>query len=277
MDPLVRAKSGPPDDTPFMPWYDGDYSIGFVALHPFFTVAGLDPDNCEYGTLIIFRSAIPAGTGLLEWGDQEAARRRAGKEVDAETLDAWIKRSGNPIGWRQMSQRAGFVDHCELDLALRTNIGGLRHDLADAPLGHRLTSYCKEHEIFPPTEGHFQPVMQSSLATLFRRAGFSKVIVGDEFGEHEQLVDIRLLEREDPWEEIAELQSINIKRLIAPDHSLLAWVHWDSFYTAIFGTEASLRQTAISDLFEGFWCSSATSTYWLTEACIPLVPQASDR
>lgn len=271
MDAIDRDKFGPPDDTPILPWFDGAYAHGFVALHPFFTVEGLDPKTCEYGTLVLSRSAAPAEFGLLEWADEEAANRQVGKEIGPGGVDGAAKRYGRQVGWRTICQRADFANHCELDQALRTSIGGLRQDLADAAKSDRLASYCSQHRIFPPNEGRFEPLMQTSLATLFRRAGNNRLIVGDEFGDDERLVDISLLEQGDLWDGMAELPQYGVKRLIAPDRSLLAWVHWDSFYTLILGKAEVLKDLKIATLFEGFWCSDKTQSYWLTQPCIPLV------
>lgn len=271
MDRADRAKFGPPDDTPIMGWYAGIYSHGFVAVHPFFTVDGLHPDNCEHGTLVLSGGEAPGDIGLLEWADQESAHRRVGKEIMAEGVDGLAKRFGQQVSWRKMCLQANFANHCELDRALRTRIGGLRKDLADTAASDRLASYCSEHRIFTPNEGRFEPLMQSSLASLFRSAGFAKVVVGDEFGDDERLVDIDLLERNDLWDGMTELPRYGIKRLIAPDHSLLAWVHWDSFYTLILGTADSLHELWIARSFEGFWCSDDTDTYWLKQPCLPLI------
>ncbi|WP_128291241.1 DUF2711 family protein [Afifella aestuarii] len=270
MDAVDRYRFGPPDDTPILPWFGGAYTHGFVALHPFFTVDGLDPTICEYGTLILSRAALPNGLGLLEWGDDEEAKRRVGKDVDPEEVDRAAKRNGLQIGWQTICRQAGFADHCELDQALRTSIDGLRDDLADAAKSDRLASYCSLHRIFPPNEGRFEPLMQASLASLFRRTGHDRVIVGDEFGEDERLVDAGLLEQGDLWDAMAELPQYGVKRLIAPDRSLLAWVHWDSFYTLILGKAETFQELEIAGLFEGFWCSDETETYWLTQPCIPL-------
>jgi hypothetical protein len=271
MDNIDRDKFGPPDDAPIMPWYGGVYAHGFVALHPFFSVEGLDPNTCEHGTLVLSGAKAPSELGLLEWADEESAKRRAGKEITPEGVDGLAKRSGQRIGWRTVCQQNGFANHCELDRALRTSIGGLRPDLSDNSASDRLASYCFRHRIFPPNEGSFQPLMQSSLARIFRQAGCKNLLVGDEFGDDEHLVDIGVMERDELWDGMAELPQYGIKRLIAPDRSLLAWVHWDSFYTMIFGTDEGLRGLEINRLFEGFWCSDETNTYWLTQGCIPLV------
>ncbi|TCM14711.1 uncharacterized protein DUF2711 [Novosphingobium sp. PhB165] len=266
-----RDKFGPPDDTPILPWFSGAYAHGFVALHPFFAVEGLDPKTCEHGTLVLSGSEVPAALGLLEWADEEAANRRVGKDINLEGVDGAAKRYGRQVSWRTICQQADFADHCELDQALRTSIGGLRHGLADAAKSDRLSSYCSQHGIFPPNEGRFEPLMQTNLATVFRRAGNNRLIVGDEFGDDEGLVDISLLEQGELWDEMAELPQYGVKRLIAPDRSLLAWVHWDSFYTLILGKAEAFQDLKIASMFEGFWCSQETQTYWLTQPCIPLV------
>lgn len=270
MDTIDREKFGPPDDTPILPWFGGAYTHGFVALHPFFTVEGLDPKTCEHGTLVLSRSAASLALGLLEWADEESAKRRAGKEIKSEGVDGAAKRFGRQIGWRTICQQVDFTDHCELDQALRTSIGGLKHDLADAAKSERLASYCSRHRIFLPTEGRFEPMMQASLATVFKRSGNNSVIVGDEFGDDERLIDTRLLEQVELWDGMAALPTHGVKRLIAPNHSLLAWVHWDSFYTLILGTAEVFQDLEIASLFEGFWCSGETESYWLTQPCISL-------
>jgi len=113
--------------------------------------------------------------------------------------------------------------------------------------------------------------MQANLATVFRRAGFSQLIVGDEFGDDERLVDTSLLEQGDLWDGMAELPQYGVKRLIAPDQSLLAWVHWDSFYTLLLGKAEAFQGLKITSLFEGSWCSEETESYWFRQPCIPLV------
>jgi len=154
---IDRDKLGPPDDTSILPWFNGAYAHGFVALHPFFTVKGLDPNTCEHGTLALSGSAAPAALGLLEWADEEAANRRVGKEINLERVDGAAKRYGRQVGWRTICQQADFANHCDLDRALRTSIGGLRHGLADVAKSERLISYCSQHGIFPPNEGRFEP------------------------------------------------------------------------------------------------------------------------
>lgn len=270
MNALDRTKFGPPDDTPILPWYAGAFSHAFVALHPFFTVEGLNPAQCEHGTLIVDCSDVPMERNLLDWLDEHAAQQRRGKELDRENVARIAKRFGTAISWRSIVQQAGFADHCVLDRALRTSIGGLRHDLADAAASEHLAAFCDRRSIFVPTEGTFQPRMQATIAALFRRMGLERVTLGDEFGDCEVNVEVAALERDLLWRDAKLLPGHDVKRVIAPDRSLLAWVHWDSFYTLFLGEGDAFRKGPVSSSFEGFWCSDETTTYWLSQPAIPL-------
>ncbi|MGH6780573.1 MAG: hypothetical protein ACREB5_00505, partial [Sphingomonadaceae bacterium] len=121
-----KALFGPPEDTPILPWYDGAYTVAFVALHPFFRVPGLDPAICEYGTLILDGCDRPDGADFLDWTNGAVAERRTGKELDGAAIDNVAKRFAEPFGWRSICEEVGFSDHRDLNRALRTSIGGLK-------------------------------------------------------------------------------------------------------------------------------------------------------
>lgn len=248
-----------------LPWYSGVFSHGFIALHPFFTVDGLDPSTCDYGTLNVAASDRPDGVDLLEWMDELSASRREGKELAGSSIDDIAKRFGQRVSWRSIGEQAGFSDIRSLDLALRSHIMGLRREHEDRGAAKRLTEYCTRQRIFLPTEGEFQATMEADVVGFLERAGFYEVIVGDEFGEDEKLIALESLASPAAWETRQDFPKFGAKRLIAPDHSMLVWVHWDSFYTAVFGTSDRIRESRISEVFEGFWCSNETTTYWLLD------------
>lgn len=271
MDEIERVKFLPPDDSSMLDWYRGAFSGGFIALHPFFTVQGLDPKFCEHGTLVLNRSARPDHVGLIEWMDSLAEERQIGKEIPAISMADIAKQFGRKIGWREICHQVGLPDHCALDRALRSHIQGLKKEIEDQDSAKRLTSYCNRHSIFLPTEGTFQPTMESSLVHLLQKAGLSDVIVGDEFGQQEKKIPLVSLLQEIAWESRDDFPNWGARRLMAPDRSLLVWVHWDSFYTAVFGTSERLCNLQLSNKLEGFWCSSESTSYWLMQDAIPLV------
>lgn len=271
MDDIDHAKFPPPDGTSMLDWYRGKYSNGFIALHPFFTVQGLDPKLCEHGTLVLSGSERPDQIGLVEWMDLNADERRIGKEITAASMGDIEKQFGRKIGWREICQQVGLPDHCALDRALRSHILGLKKEFEDRKAAAQLTNFCDRHSIFLPTEGTFQPSMEASLVRLLQQAGLSEIIVGDEFGEEEKQISLASLSDPSAWESRDDFPNWGARRLIAPDRSLLVWVHWDSFYTAIFGTAERLGNLKVSNELEGFWCSDESTTYWLMQDAIPLV------
>jgi hypothetical protein len=271
MDDLERVKFPPPDDTAMLPWYQGAFSHGFIALHPFFTVKGLDPAACDYGTIVLKGSDRPNDAGLLEWTGEQSAKRAAGKELVGGSIAEISKRFGRRIGWREMIKETEMKDHCALDCALRTNIMGLKRELENKEAAKKLISYCAREKIFLPTEGDFQPSMESDLVSIFHRAGLTEIVIGDQHGDDEKLISVASLANASAWETREDLVKWGARRLMAPDQSMLVWVHWDSFYTAVFGTEKRLRDLRLSENFEGFWCSDESTTYWLIQDAIPLV------
>lgn len=275
MDDLDRAKFPPPDDVAMLPWYEGIFSHGFIALHPFFTVDGLDPRQCDYGTLILSGSDRPEDVDFLEWMDAQSEARRSGKEIPAASIADIAKRFGRRIEWRDICHDAGFADHCALDRALRTTIRGLRSEFEDRNAAEQLTKYCDQNNIFMPTEGAFQSTMEGAIVSLLQHAGLSEVIVGDEFGQDEKLISVASLADVTAFETRSDLSSWGAKRLMAPDRSMLVWVHWDSFYTALFGTSERLRNVRLVEGIEGFWCSDLSTTYWLMQDAIPLLERAN--
>lgn len=271
MTEIDRTKWPPPEDEAMLQWYHGAFDQGFIALHPFFTVDGLDPAVCEHGTLVVARSQIPDGVGLVEYMDQSSAMRRQGKELFSGSVSAVARQFGRAVAWREIAAALGVADHCALDRALRTNIMGLRRDLADHAAARALTAHCAREQIFLPTEGVIQPLMERPLVAMLKRAGLNEIIVTDEFGDEELLLPVAALDGDEPWESRDDMPKWGVRRIIAPDRSLLIWVHWDSFYAAIFGTSARLAAARPEDEFEGFRCSQATTTYWLLEDALPLV------
>ena len=271
MDIIDRTKFPPPDDTPMLHWYRGAFSDGFIALHPFYTVEGLDPKSCEHGTLILRGSERPDHLGLMDWMDANAEERRVGKEIPSSSMADIEKQFGRKIGWREICQQLGLADHCSLDRALRSHIAGLKREFEDQDTAARLATFCDRHSIFLPTEGWFQPLMEASLVHLLQQAGLSDIIVGDEFGDEEKQISLASLSGSEAWYTREDFPKWGARRLVAPDRSLLVWVHWDSFYTAIFGTAERLGNLRPSTVFEGFWCSKKNTSYWFMQDPVPLV------
>lgn len=254
----------PPDGAPILPWFEGAFSSAFIALHPFFTVDGLDPASCDYGTLVLSVGEKPDELDLIEWSDRERKHRMRGKELRGASAEEGAKNFGKSVRWSTMCRQLGLDDHRNLDHALRTHIGGLKAEFSDPIGAQRLLDYCARWKVFLPTEGSFQAIMERPLTSLLRRVGLAEVLIGDEFGEQVYCVSAEDLSAPGNWSQMQP------RRIAAADQSLLLLTPWDSFFTIIVGRSEQLAG-ALPELFEGFWCSEETTTDWCFEPYIPLV------
>ncbi len=143
MEEFDRKKFPPPDDTPMLPCYQGAYHHGFIALHPFYTVEGLDPRAYAYESVVLEASDRPAETDFLEWMDEQSASKNAAKAIPDHSFFDIVKQSGRCIGWQDICLETGLHDHRQLDRALRTRILGLKRELEDRDAAALITEHCE--------------------------------------------------------------------------------------------------------------------------------------
>ncbi|MCO6392677.1 DUF2711 family protein [Aliihoeflea aestuarii] len=262
----------PMADTPILPFYGGAYDRGFVALHPFVTIDGLDPAQCEHGTHIVERSEIPDGVDIVAWADEHRAGERKNMVIDADQVDHAAKIRGRPVGWRQMGEAVGFTDHLALNRALRTHIRALRPEFADPEGAAKLVAHCAQRRIFLPTEGEFQPVMERAMLRFLTAAGLDRIIWADEFdADSAQQICLDDFPSEGRWIEGKATPDFRPRRLFAGDGSLFVCVDWDSFFTLILGSERRLAAGRPETCFEGFRCARETEIFWIFQEPLPLV------
>jgi hypothetical protein len=129
-----------------------------------------------------------------------------------------------------------------------------------------LAAFCAAERIFRPTESEFQPIHERRLVELFARTGCERVVLGDEFGEHDIARPLDFLRGAAAWAGRADWPAISgVRRLYAEDRSMIAIVPWDQFFTVIAMTADRVAQTAVDELFEGFWCDESTTLFWLRD------------
>ncbi len=262
-DPLVWL----PDDQPLLEFYRGTFDVAYIALHPFARVPGLDPLRCRHGSIVVERSEIPDDANLTAYLDQADAERARERLVDEVETDRRLKADGRIIAWREVMAACDLDDARHVHRALRTTIGGLRADLADEGSADRLIAFCNGGQIFRPTDSEFQPVMERDLVDLFARAGCDRVVLGDEFGDHDIPKPLDFLRGDAPWAGRPDWPPIwGVRRIYAEDRSMLAIVPWDQFFTVIAMTADRAARAGTERLFEGFWCSVDTTAAWLLDS-----------
>ncbi|WP_348264745.1 DUF2711 family protein [Telmatobacter sp. DSM 110680] len=208
---------------PLVEAYDGRFESAFILLHPFIHV--------------------PAA---LSWS-----------VTSHYPNDVQILEHATKFPWAQVSAKTGLGSCARINQALLTSIGSLADPLADPSASNTLQSFLENHPVWMPTEGRFEPLLQSDILQVFSQAEVDELIFVPEFPHADPIVNLP----------IADLKTGNIPfptsgTLLAPDASFLFTVDWDSFFTLFYGSRAFIARAAQSLNLEGFFATANTDHAW---------------
>ncbi len=208
---------------PLVEAYDGLFESVFIVLHPFVRV----PD-------------------FLAW----AATQRYPN--DAEILSHGVK-----CPWSEVAAQTHLSSCARINQALLTSIGSLAGHLSDPAARDELQRFLQFHSIWMPVEGRFEPLLQSDFLHAFTEAGAAELIFVPEFPASDPVARI----------DLADLATHSVPfpargTLLAPDHSFLFTVDWDSFFTLIYGSRALITRIAAGLNLEGFFATPNTEHAW---------------
>ncbi|WP_430392129.1 DUF2711 family protein [Dyella sp. 20L07] len=176
-----------------------------------------------------------------------------GKRRVIESLSA-----SQPVSWVEVMRLSGLPDYRAVDIALRTQIAGLKKVLQNAEFALALERLSAKGQFVPPLEGRQSPFLYAAVLGIFKKLGHDWVWVGDEL----------CTERKLHWvDDLIKDPSVvgSPANLFSPDKSLLWSVHWDSHFTFLCGSRSDLDRVDVSNRLEGFYCNSSTHVYWSVE------------
>jgi hypothetical protein len=208
---------------PLVEAYGGAFECVFVVLHPFVRVP-----------------AELAWSATHEYpGDTEIAAR------------------GAKVSWTEVAARTSLKSCAHINQALLTSIGSLDDHLADPAGRDDLQHFLESQPIWMPTEGRFEPLLQPDFLQVFAGAGAEELIFVPEFLNSDPVVCLPL----------AGLHGGRIPfpargTLLAPDHSFLFTVDWDSFFTLFYGARSFVARVAAGLNLEGFFATANTEHAW---------------
>ena len=208
---------------PLLEAYGGAFECVFVALHPFVRV--------------------PAE---LAWS---ATHQYPG--------DAQIVARGVKVPWMEVAAATGLNSCARLNQALLTSIGSLNDHFADPAGRDELKRFLESEPIWMPTEGRFEPLLQTDILRVFVAAGMQELIFVPEFLNSDPVTVLPLAD--------IYLGSIPFPArgtLLAPDHSFLFTVDWDSFFTLFYGARSFVPRVAAALGLEGFFATPNTEHAW---------------
>ncbi len=253
-----RTIDYPDYDTPFLKNYEGVYQIVFIAFHPFCTIEGYHPESCRHGTRVHRAS---------DYSDEERSKLITSlPKIDPNDSPIdfrdTIKKEGKSISWESMMSGIGFSSLEEFYRALLTTILALNNKFSDESGAEKLENYCSKNGIYPPTEGEFQPILESGFGEALKRAGVGEVIVRDEFNLEESIISVS--DMIDPDNSVLNIlvQKLWPTKFFTVDKSVLFIVDWDSFFTLICAKEEVAKLIKPHELFEGFYADETTDHYW---------------
>jgi hypothetical protein len=160
------------------------------------------------------------------------------------------------VQWSDVMSLINLPSLAAIDIALRTQIGGLKNELSNDAYASLLDSLYDSHGVVPPSEGYFSDLRHNQVLCLFQELGHQWAWVGDDLCTERKLYWIEDLKTQH-WSATARHCSV-----FTPDKSLLYTTHWDSHFSFLCGSHAALSRITQNANFEGFFCDPNTDVYW---------------
>lgn len=209
-----------PLDGPILPFYEGVFEAAYVLLNPFL-------------------------------------RPRSPSVVFSEIATAEeLCRTCDPVPWSEVQRLLGFSSCAEIDVALRTNIHGLRPEFTDKPLAARLNDGLNSHHLLHPVEGMFPELSLELMLSFIQSLDQRWVWVGDDMCTERKLHWI------DDLKPLNGTTQLHRGSVFTPDKSILWTVHWDSHFSIFCSTRENVERLSRHQGLEGFVCEPATEVYW---------------
>lgn len=208
---------------PLIEAYGGRFESAFIVLHPFVKVP------------------------------QEMSWSVTGKYPN----DAQIIALGKKYPWAQVSAQTGLTSCARISQALLTSVGSLAGHLADQQGSDTLQSFLESQPVWMPTEGRFEPLLQSDILHISAQGEADELIFVPEFPQSDPVVRLSmggLITGDIPFP--------NCGTLVAPDASFLFTVDWDSFFTLFYGARAFIAHSTQFLNLEGFFATPNTDHAW---------------
>jgi hypothetical protein len=206
-------------DGRILEYFEGAFDVVFISLHPFIRPITLSPD-------LFYPKTYPGKTKIIE--------------------------SCEAVSWKEVLGLGGFKSLDEIDVGLRTRIGGLKEEFQRKDLSDRLDGI---EPVLCPSEGGFSPFSENRLLQSLADLGYTSVIVRD---QHLDSISTT------PIPELLNKKMIpDAGSILTEDDRIYATTHWDSHYSIVCGkTMGVIEELVRATEMEGFYCDSKTEVYW---------------
>jgi hypothetical protein len=213
----------PPCDAPLMEAYGGRFESVYILLHPFVAV----PESLSWKTA----KQYPSDEQILTVGEKR--------------------------NWAQIAAQTGLPTCAKVNQALLTSIGSLSEEFCDYPARDALQKLLQSKNVWMPSEGRFEPLLQESFLDAFEAGSQDELVFVPEFPNVDPIQRINTAKLRN-----SELPFPSRGTLAAPDGSFLLTVDWDSFFTLFYGPRALVDEVRRRQNLEGFFATPTTEHLW---------------
>ena len=161
-----------------------------------------------------------------------------------------------PVSWSEVQRLFGFTKLAEIDIALRTQIRGLRAEFANDALATKLRVSAEHEGLVEPNEGGFSDLSHDSVLSFIQKQGYDWVWVGDELCTERKLHWIDDLKNPDSTVTQGHCN------VFTPDKKILWTTHWDSHFSFFCSSKETVTRLSLEASLEGFACDATTQVYW---------------
>jgi hypothetical protein len=168
-----------------------------------------------------------------------------------------ISQNGKKVLWEEIIRETKLNSFREVNRALKTSIGAYKLPLRRFDLLKELEKYTKIHNIWHPSEEHFDFFTKRSIYRTFKLLGKEKIIIVEDYSK-KKIVNIKDLT------EIEFIQSIGYSdfQIYSLDNSILFKVRLDDFFYIIASTSKIMSFLNKTNEFEGFIVNNKDSYLW---------------
>lgn len=240
-----------PYDVPFLEYFKKFSENVFVVFNPFFKIDNVN--NTNYLSSVKLDETIKSEDKVLNYIVDTIGTN--GKEIYFQNpeypTDDDIIKNGKIVKWEYMIKECGFNNFSEISVALRTSIGALKKDFARQDLCEKLISFCDSHQIWTPTEGHFNTLIIFEIKKILKSKNLLEIIIQNEWGDEREEILV---------DELDNKINYGIKNIYSINKEIIFSIDWDSFYF-LFCSKRELIDKHL-DYFEGFYCDDEISHSW---------------
>ncbi len=212
-----------PYEGKILEFYEGVFESVFVLLNPFFK-----PTTLNYETY---------------WENDESPKKRDLIE-GCET-----------ISWESVIEKSKFTHISEIDIALRTSIGGLREKSENKRYETYLNNFLAANKkVYPPGEGDISEFIENKLFKGIQSLNYEWLWVCDEWTTERKLMFI------DDLYEKSDIPASGT--LFTHDKKILIATHWDSHCSFLCSSKENIEKIVSKQKLEGFFCTPKTEVYW---------------